>query len=240
MRFGKPKPSKDEESTDQTVPTKATSNSAKSANAAGDEHLISVVIDDVKGNPDAGTDQNAQAGASTDQGSGAAPEAGQIKKLTEENADLRDRLLRKQAEFENFRKRNDRERQEFARFANFEMVRDLLPVLDGFELALQVESSEALEGFKRGMELVYKKLLEGLKKTGLSPIESLGHKFDPNFHQAVAHEERDDVEDHTVVEEFQRGYLFHGRLMRAAMVKVAVRGKEPDAGDDVSEEFNIQ
>ena len=145
-----------------------------------------------------------------------------IKKMEEEKAALFDQLLRKQAEFENFRKRTEREKAEFMRFANFEIVRDLLPVLDGFERALKVETGDALEGFKKGMELVYKQLFDGLKKAGLQPFESVGQKFDPNVHQAVVREERHDVEENVVIEEFQRGYLFQGRLLRAAMVKVAV------------------
>jgi molecular chaperone GrpE len=154
-----------------------------------------------------------------------------ISALTAENAKLFDQLLRKQAEFENFRKRTEREKLEFMRFANFEIARDLLPALDGFERALKVGTPEALAGFKRGMEMVYKQLMDELVKVGLKPIESVGQKFDPNFHQAVVHEEHDDLEENLVIEEFQRGYLFQGRLLRAAMVKVAVGKKDPSEKD---------
>lgn len=161
-----------------------------------------------------------------------------IKKLTEENASLFDQLLRKQAEFENFRKRTEKEKAEFTRYANFEIARELLPVLDGFERALKVEAVEAVDGFKKGMELVYKQLLDALQKAGLKPIEAVGHKFDPHFHQAVVHEERHDVEENIVIEEFRRGYLFQGRLLRAAMVKVAtgrksLSDKEKSTGETV-------
>ncbi|MBZ5553562.1 MAG: nucleotide exchange factor GrpE [Acidobacteriia bacterium] len=161
------------------------------------------------------------------------PEGAQekIKKLTEENAHLFDQLLRKQAEFENFRKRTEKEKAEFMRYANFEIVRSLLPVLDGFERALHMETSEELEGFKKGMELVYKQFSDGLQKAGLKPILALGHKFDPNFHQAMVHEERDDLEENMVIEEYQRGYTFQGRLLRAAMVKVAMV-KKPSSGKE--------
>jgi len=144
-----------------------------------------------------------------------------FKQLEEENAQLVDQLLRKQAEFENFRKRMEREKSEFLRFANLEIVRELLPVLDGFERALKVETAGEMESFRKGMELVYKQLMDGLQRTGLSPIDSVGRPFDPNFHQAVVHEERDDVFENLVIEEYQRGYLFQGRLLRPAMVKVA-------------------
>lgn len=157
-----------------------------------------------------------------------------IQKLTEENASLFDQLLRKQAEFENFRKRTEKEKAEFMRFATYELVRDLLPVLDGFERALKVENSESLEGFKKGMELIYKQLFDGLQRAGLKPIEAVGQKFDPNLHQAVSHEEHDDLEDNVVMEEFQRGYLFQGRLLRAAMVKVAV-GKKISSAEPARE-----
>ncbi len=163
-----------------------------------------------------------------------------IRKLREEKAGLMDQLLRKQAEFENFRKRTEREKADFMRFANFEMVRDLLPVLDGFERALTLESGESMEGFKKGMELVRRQLLDGLKKAGLEPIESVGKKFDPNFHQAVVRAEKEGVEEDEVIEEFQRGYLFQGRLLRAAMVKVATGHKASPAEEKTAEEPTIQ
>ncbi|MFI5175282.1 MAG: nucleotide exchange factor GrpE [Terriglobia bacterium] len=163
-----------------------------------------------------------------------------IKKLTEENARLFDQLLRKQAEFENFRKRTEREKAEFMRYANFEIVRNLLPVLDGFERALQMETAEDVEGFKQGMELVYKQFSDGLQKAGLKPIVALGHKFDPNFHQAMVHEERDDLDENVVIEEYQRGYLFQGRLLRAAMVKVAVGKKTSSAREEGDRNTGIQ
>ncbi|MBZ5537112.1 MAG: nucleotide exchange factor GrpE [Acidobacteriia bacterium] len=154
-----------------------------------------------------------------------------INKLTKENAQVFDQLLRKQAEFENFRKRTEKEKAEFMRYANFEIVRSLLPVLDGFERALHMETTEDLEGFKKGMELVYKQFSDGLQKAGLKPILALGHKFDPHFHQAMVHEERDDLEENMVIEEYQRGYTFQGRLLRPAMVKVAV-GKRTSLGKE--------
>jgi molecular chaperone GrpE len=156
-----------------------------------------------------------------------------INKLAKENASLFDQLLRKQAEFENFRKRNEKEKVEFMRYANFEIARSLLPVLDGFERALRMETTEEFEGFKKGMELVYKQFSDALQKAGLKPILALGHKFDPNLHQAMVHEERDDLEENMVIEEYQRGYTFEGRLLRAAMVKVAVGKKtSPEKEED--------
>jgi molecular chaperone GrpE len=142
--------------------------------------------------------------------------------LQGEVAELQDRLLRKQAEFENFRKRSDRDRSDFLQYAGMEVVREILPILDDFERAMKTETSDA--SYQKGIELIYQRLLETLKKIGLEPIEaSVGQEFDPNLHQAVVRVETDEVPDHTIIEEFQRGYNFKGKLLRPAMVKVAVK-----------------
>jgi molecular chaperone GrpE len=140
--------------------------------------------------------------------------------LAAEKADLHDRLLRTQAEFQNFRKRSDRERLEFAEYASTEAVRALLPILDDFERALKTDSVD--KEFRKGMELIYQRLYTSLQKLGLEPITSAGQPFDPHIHHAVDMVETEDAADHTVLEEFQRGYNFKGRLLRPAMVKVAV------------------
>ena len=140
--------------------------------------------------------------------------------LLEEKNDLLDRLLRRQAEFDNFRRRAERERADVLEYANTESVRSILPILDDFERALKVESSG--KEYVRGMELIYQRFSEALKKLGLEPISAKGLKFDPHIHHAVEMSETDQVEDHTILEEYQRGYNFRGRLLRPAMVKVAV------------------
>ena len=141
--------------------------------------------------------------------------------LLEEKNDLTDRLLRRQAEFDNFRRRAERERADVLEYANTETVRSILPILDDFERALKVESSG--KEYVRGMELIYQRFSEALKKLGLEPISAKGLKFDPHIHHAVEMSETDQVEDHTILEEYQRGYNFRGRLLRPAMVKVAVK-----------------
>jgi molecular chaperone GrpE len=138
-----------------------------------------------------------------------------------ERADLHDQLLRLRAEFENFRKRAQRERREFTEFAAREAVRVIVPVLDDFERALKAESSD--KEYAKGMELIYQRLMDTLKKLGLEPIEAEGKKFDPAHHHAVEMEKTDSVEDHTVLYQHQRGYNFKGTLLRPAMVKVAVK-----------------
>jgi molecular chaperone GrpE len=144
-------------------------------------------------------------------------------RLIEEKNELVDRMLRRQAEFENFKRRAERERADLLEYANTESVRAILPIVDDFERALKMESSDT--EYARGMELIYQRLMAALKKLGLEPIDSKGKKFDPNLHHAVDSVERSDVEDHTILEEFQRGYNFRGRPLRAAMVKVAVEKK---------------
>ncbi len=137
-----------------------------------------------------------------------------------ERAELWDRFLRKQAEFENLRKRLAREREEILQFASMETVRSLLPVLDDFERALKAPAED--EEYRKGIELIYKRLYDTLVAAGLSPIETAGKKFDPHSHQAVDTVYGDEHQDHAIVEEYQRGYEFKGRLLRPAMVKVAV------------------
>ena len=141
--------------------------------------------------------------------------------LAVEKAELADRLLRTRAEFENARRRTERERSDFLQFAAMDLVKDLLPVLDDFERALKVETAD--RNYAKGVELIYQRLSETLKKLGLEPIESAGRMFDPNLHQAVERVETDEAEDHTVIGEFQKGYNFKGKLLRPAMVRVAVK-----------------
>ena len=145
--------------------------------------------------------------------------------LAREKAELQDMLLRRQAEFENSRRRAERERMEFAEYAGMETVKALLPTLDDFERALQAaEASETADKeFVKGVQLTYNRLLENLKKQGLEPILTENQKFDPHLHHAVEMAPNDTVEDHTVLAEYQRGYYFKGKLLRPAMVKVAVR-----------------
>jgi len=144
--------------------------------------------------------------------------------LLEEKAELTDRLLRRQAEFDNFRRRAERERSETLEYANTETVRSILPILDDFERALKVECTGNKE-YVRGMELIHQRLSDTLKKLGVEPISAKGLKFDPHIHHAVEMFETDDVDDHTILEEYQRGYNFRGKLLRPAMVKVSVAKK---------------
>lgn len=145
----------------------------------------------------------------------------ELDQLATEKSDLHDRLLRAQAEFQNFRKRVERERGELFEYASMEAVRALLPVLDDFERSLKAESGDKEYG--KGMELIYQRFYDALKKLGLEPIVSVGQPFDPHIHHAVDKVETEDAPADTILEEFQRGYNFKGRMLRPAMVKVAVQ-----------------
>jgi len=139
--------------------------------------------------------------------------------LVVERDELKELLLRRQAEFDNFRKRTERERSEYLQYAGMELVKDLLPVLDDFDRALKIECSSP--EYAKGVEMIYSRMYETMKKMGLEPVESVGKPFDPHVHQAVERVETADAEDGIVLAEFQRGYLFKGKMLRPSMVKVA-------------------
>jgi molecular chaperone GrpE len=141
-------------------------------------------------------------------------------RLAREKAELQDLLQRRQAEFENFRRRSERERSETFEFASMDAVKSLLPALDDFERALKVESAD--KEYARGMEMIYQRVFEALKKLGLEPIVNDVPVFNPHIHHAVEMVDTKDHADQTILDEYQRGYYFKGKLLRPAMVSVAV------------------
>ncbi|HET8798803.1 MAG TPA: nucleotide exchange factor GrpE [Thermoanaerobaculia bacterium] len=144
--------------------------------------------------------------------------------LIAENQQLRDRVLRTLADFENFRKRAEREKTDFMRFATAALMKDILPVLDNFDRAL--DHAEEGDDFHKGVLLIYKQLFDVLQRAGLRPIDENRVPFDPNLHEAVIREEDDSLPSHTVSAVLQKGYFLHDRLLRPALVKVAVGGPE--------------
>jgi molecular chaperone GrpE len=146
--------------------------------------------------------------------------ADEIVELRKERDSLHDRLLRQAAEFDNYRKRVDRERKDTAQYAAVEFLQDLLPIIDDFERALQTDAPGA-ESYRQGLEIIHRALMDMLRKRGVTPIEAVGTKFDPQVHQAVSYEEDSKRRDGEVTEEFRRGYRLGERLLRPAMVKVA-------------------
>ena len=150
------------------------------------------------------------------------PESVDPVELKQQRDDYYDRLLRQTAEFDNYRKRIDRERSQLSEAAAADLLQELLPLVDDMERALKADTgTEATEGIRRGVELIHQQMLKLLGKRGVKPIESLGQDFDPHFHMAVAHEPADGRREGEVVEEFSRGYMLGERLLRPAMVKVA-------------------
>jgi molecular chaperone GrpE len=147
--------------------------------------------------------------------------------LQRERDELLDRLLRKTAEFDNYRKRVERERREQADQAVTDLLEDLLLVVDDFDRALTVDAPAAdadnagVSAYRKGVELIHGKLYDLLRKRGVRPIETLGTDFDPNLHQAVIHESSPDHREGEVIGELRRGYFIGDRLLRPAMVKVA-------------------
>lgn len=146
----------------------------------------------------------------------------EVQKQRDEYYDL---LLRKTAEFDNYRKRIERERQSMADAAAADVLADLLPLVDNLERALAAGADAPTESFRQGVELIHRQLLDILKKRGVEPIEAVGSQFDPHYHEAVLHEPVEGARDGEVVGEFRRGYLLRDRLLRPAVVKVA-KGEE--------------
>jgi molecular chaperone GrpE len=146
--------------------------------------------------------------------------ADEIVELRKERDALQDRLLRQAAEFDNFRKRIDRERKDLSEFAAADVLQDVLPIVDDFDRALQVDAPGSAP-YRQGLEIIQRALIELLRKRGVTAIESVGTDFDPHLHQAVSYEDAPDKRDGEVIAEFRRGYRLGDRLLRPAMVKVA-------------------
>ena len=146
-----------------------------------------------------------------------------LKVAQDESKATYDRLLRASAEFENHKKRSTREMDEFRKFANESLIKELLSVVDNLERAINSSSDarQANSGLVEGVEITLKELLKIFEKFKVKPVESLKKHFDPNFHQAVMTEETDDYAEHIVINELQKGYMMHDRLLRPAMVVVS-------------------
>lgn len=148
-------------------------------------------------------------------------------RLRAERDGLMDRLARLQAEFDNARKREQRERADYRSFAIGDAVEQFLPVLDNFRLALHSKGSA--EQLRTGVELIAKQMDEVLRSLNVTPVETVGHPFDPRFHEALESMERPDVPDHQVIEEIRRGYRIKDRLLRPALVKIAINPNVSEA-----------
>jgi molecular chaperone GrpE len=152
----------------------------------------------------------------------AARENPETKKLASELEDMRQSLLRQQADFANYRKRIEKERSEDSKRTTARVIEALIPVVDGFEHALAAHREAEYETYRKGFELIYKQLIDNLARLGVERVDPLGKPFDPHLHQAMDRTETTDHEDGIILEVFQPGYAFHGRVLRPAMVRVAV------------------
>ena len=157
----------------------------------------------------------------TPDNAGAAESSVDTDALQKERDDLYDRLLRKTAEFDNFRKRVERDRKEMIDWAAADVISDLLSIVDDFDRALAADAPPEAQAYKSGLELIQRQLGELLKKRGVSAVEALGADFDPHVHQAVAYEEVEGARDGQVVDVLAKGYKLGEKLLRPALVKVA-------------------
>ncbi len=163
-------------------------------------------------------------------------EQSQLASIKAELLEYKDRFLRKAAEFENYRKRMEKERGEAAQLAKSSILMEFLPIADACERAMEslegsAERGEGIEHYRDGVRLLYKQIHDVFSRVGVVPVVAQGQKFDPHFHEAIAREEDPGHEENTVVEELRRGYLFKGRLLRPAQVRVAIRPHKKVAAD---------
>ncbi len=158
------------------------------------------------------------------------PAAERAARLQAEKDELMQTLVRRQADFENYRKRIERERQEDRRHGIGRLIEDLLPVLDAFERAIKAHDDPAYEEYLKGLELIYRQLWDTLARHGLERIAAAGKPFDPHYHQAIERVESDEYPDGTVVDVLQDGFIFHGRVVRPSIVRVSFSAGQADSG----------
>lgn len=151
-----------------------------------------------------------------------AKENAEMAKLTSDLEELRQSMLRSQADFANYRKRIEKERFEDSKRATARVIEGLIPVIDGFEHALAAHREAEYENYRKGFELIYKQLLDNVTKLGAQRVDPVGQPFDPHLHQAMDRTETTEEKEGTILQVFQPGYVFHGRVLRPAMVRVAV------------------
>lgn len=177
-----------------------------------------IKVNSESGSPTPDGEQTAEAVVAAD----SAKADAEVAKLAADLEDLRQTLLRRQADFENYRKRLEKERTEDSRRATARVIEGLIPVIDGFEHALAAHREAEYESYRKGFELIYKQLLDHFTRLGVERIDPVGKRFDPHLHQAMDRTETTDHEDGEILQVFQPGYVFHGRVLRPAMVRVAV------------------
>jgi molecular chaperone GrpE len=192
----------------------------------GDKPRFAAVHESPAGSP-ADPEQMPEAAGRT---SAEAQASEEVTRLMAEKEELTKTLIRRQADFENYRKRIERERREDTRRAAGWLVQELLPVLDGLDRALRQRETPASDEYRKGVELIYRQFWDILSKHGLERIAAAGKQFDPHYHEAIERVETRDQPDGSIIEVVQEGYLFDGRVLRPSLVRVAVDA-EGNSGD---------
>ncbi len=168
--------------------------------------------------------------------------ADEKERLTAELQEINDKYLRLYAEFENYKKRVNKDKEEIFKYGNESLLYELLPVIDNLEMALKHATNSVSEGLVQGVEITLKELQRTLEKFGLSPIEANGKPFDPLVQHAMTQVERDDVDEKTVVEEFRRGYMFRDKVLRPSLVAVSKKTvvSQEKAEEEIKININIE
>jgi molecular chaperone GrpE len=204
----------------------------------GDDEMPEIVEFVVEEDDDPGDSAAGEKGLEVSSSGADDPAQQKVAQLEAEVTHLRELYLRKLAEFDNFRKRTEREKIELRKTGGEDVVADLIPVLDNFERALQHPNDEAGEGFRQGVEMISRQLMDVLERKGLERFDPVGQPFNPELHDAMQRIEGADAEPGTVVVVMAKGFLYGGRLIRPALVGVAVESTDVEArtptGEDAS------
>ena len=160
-------------------------------------------------------------------------------KLKAEYQEQYDQMLRKIAEFDNVKKRAERRAEESSKYAVEGVMKDIIPIIDSVERAIEsTNESKDFDALSEGIQLIHKQLLDSLQRRNVNPIEAMGENFDPNRHEAIMHVESEEVPENAVIEEFQRGYTLHDRVVRPSMVSVS-KGKPEKVKESVSTDEEV-
>ena len=178
------------------------------------------------------------AGAHSPEGADVASLTESLARLQTEKDELMQTLVRRQADFENYRKRVERERQEDRRHGIGRLIEDLLPVLDAFERALKAHDDPAYEEYRKGLDLIYRQLWDTLARHGLERIVASGKPFDPYYHQAIERVESAEHPEGTILDVLQDGFLFHGRVVRPSVVRVSFSASHSDGAKSSAAQRN--
>jgi molecular chaperone GrpE len=181
-------------------------------------------------NRSGGEQAEVRPGETSEEGAETSAASERLARLQAEKDELMQSMVRRQADFENYRKRIERERQDDRRHGAGRLIEELLPVLDSFERALKAHDDPAYEEYRKGLELIYLKLWDTLARHGLERITAAGKAFDPNYHQAIERVESDEHPDGTVLEVLQDGFIYHGRVIRPSIVRVSHNAGQPEGG----------